>query len=261
MTVRRAQLPSGSTCTDFVPSRAPTPLSAPSESSTSSWSGRRSPPEYPPASTAPTPSASPASSSSVRSDVPNGRSKSSKSSPKRPTEKSPVPGSLSVPAWRNQSAPYALRSATLARVSTFCTSVGRPQSPCVAGNGGRIRGFGGFPSSPARSAVSSPATYARETSLTSTSTPDPTPDARTSAQAERSPSSSSRSPSGTATIIFSIPSSCATASAPSSTTKRRAPSRNASFTVPGSRSAPFATSVASGPSAAHLRAAGKPAPP
>ena len=44
MTLRRGHVPSGSTCTDFVPRRVPALLSAPSESSTASWSGRSSPP-------------------------------------------------------------------------------------------------------------------------------------------------------------------------------------------------------------------------
>ena len=51
------------------------------------------------------------------------------------------PGSAGVPTAPNQDAPYRAISARWASVSTFCTSVGRPPSPCSESRGG-ARGRG-----------------------------------------------------------------------------------------------------------------------
>ena len=53
--------------------------------------------------------------------------------PNGPTENSPVPGASGTPAARNSSAPRAAASATCASVSTFCTSVGLPDTPASLG--------------------------------------------------------------------------------------------------------------------------------
>ena len=49
---------------------------------------------------------------------------------------------------------------TLAMVPTLLTTVGQAYRPCVAGNGGRSRGWPRKPSSESSSAVSSPQMYA-----------------------------------------------------------------------------------------------------
>ena len=51
------------------------------------------------------------------------------------------PGDFSVPIERNQSAPPLTMNGTLAMVSTLLTTVGDWYSPCVAGKGGRSRGW------------------------------------------------------------------------------------------------------------------------
>ena len=75
-------------------------------------------------------------------------------------EKILVPGLVSVPMERNQSAPFRMIWGTLAQVSTLLMLVGFPHRPFWAGNGGRGRGCPRRPSMEAKSAVSSPQTNA-----------------------------------------------------------------------------------------------------
>jgi hypothetical protein len=67
-----------------------------------------------------------------------------------------VPPSPVRLAFLNQSTPFETMCGTLQMVSTLLTTVGLPQRPDTAGNGGFDRGFPRFPSSAFRSAVSSP---------------------------------------------------------------------------------------------------------
>jgi len=57
-----------------------------------------------------------------------------------------VPLDLSVPMEENQLAPRVRTTGTLARVSTLLITVGLPQSPFIAGNGGFGLGIPRFPS-------------------------------------------------------------------------------------------------------------------
>ena len=80
-----------------------------------------------------------------------------------PSRTSYTPGSrtwphsdTSVVSPARYDAGAATAAGTRASVSTFCTSVGRPQKPTAAGSGGLGRGQGRRPSSDSSSAVSSP---------------------------------------------------------------------------------------------------------
>jgi hypothetical protein len=55
-------------------------------------------------------------------------------------QKSFGPGLFSGPIDRNHSSPRSTMCGTQARVSTLFTMVGQPKRPCVAGNGGLMRG-------------------------------------------------------------------------------------------------------------------------
>ena len=71
-----------------------------------------------------------------------------------------VPLLLAVPKAANFSAPCRMIQGTRASVSTLLISVGLPQRPDSAGNGGRSRGMPRRPSTEAIRAVSSPQTNA-----------------------------------------------------------------------------------------------------
>src|ERR1700691_4200163 len=71
-----------------------------------------------------------------------------------------VPPFLGVPNLAYQSAPPRIMCGTLASVSALLMTVGPPQSPTTAGNGGRMRGMPRLPSSDSISADSSPTSYA-----------------------------------------------------------------------------------------------------
>src|ERR1051326_3626122 len=71
-----------------------------------------------------------------------------------------VPGDFSVPSFAYAAPPLLMIHGTVARVSMLLSSVGRPQAPLTAGNGGRDRGCARLPSSDSSSAVSSPQMYA-----------------------------------------------------------------------------------------------------
>src|SRR2546428_10544860 len=62
--------------------------------------------------------------------------------------------------FANHSAPPRIMCGTLAKVSALLITVGPPQRPTTAGNGGRIRGMPRLPSSDSISADSSPTSYA-----------------------------------------------------------------------------------------------------
>ncbi len=108
----------------------------------------------------------PAMVSSSMSGVPNGTSTSPGSATRPITVTSFVPRADSLPTEAKASAEWAMIQAACARVSAFCTTVGAPSRPCVAGNGGRMAGMPRSPASALMSAVSSPATYAPEPSHT-----------------------------------------------------------------------------------------------
>ena len=76
-----------------------------------------------------------------------------------------VPFDFSVPIELNQSAPFRIIGATLARVSTLLIKVGLPNKPLLAGNGGFGLGIPLSPSIEAIRAVSSPQTNAPAPSL------------------------------------------------------------------------------------------------
>ena len=71
-----------------------------------------------------------------------------------------VPFVVAVPILENQSAPLLMMTGMFASVSTLLMTVGRPQRPLTAGNGGRGLGMPRLPSIDWRSAVSSPQTNA-----------------------------------------------------------------------------------------------------
>src|SRR5207302_7842458 len=64
------------------------------------------------------------------------------------------------PRFAYHSAPFMMIGGTLANVSALLMTVGPPQSPTTAGNGGRMRGTPRLPSSDSISADSSPTSYA-----------------------------------------------------------------------------------------------------
>src|SRR4030042_5025221 len=72
-------------------------------------------------------------------------------------EKHFVPVHFGVPVLENHAPPFWTIKGMLARVSTFCISVGFPHKPEFAGYGGRGRGIALRPSTDASMAVSSPA--------------------------------------------------------------------------------------------------------
>ena len=67
-----------------------------------------------------------------------------------------VPPDFSVPIPANHAAPFSMIAGTAAKVSTLFTTVGAPNRPTTAGNGGFSLGQPFFPSSDSNSAVSSP---------------------------------------------------------------------------------------------------------
>src|SRR5205814_3651527 len=71
-----------------------------------------------------------------------------------------VPPFFGVPRFAYHSAPFMMIGGTLANVSALLMTVGPPQSPTTAGNGGRMRGTPRLPSSDSISADSSPTSYA-----------------------------------------------------------------------------------------------------
>ena len=71
-----------------------------------------------------------------------------------------VPLLSAVPILLNHSAPRLMMTGMFASVSTLLMTVGRPQRPLTAGNGGRGRGMPRLPSMEASRAVSSPQTKA-----------------------------------------------------------------------------------------------------
>ena len=107
-------------------------------------SSGRHPPEGPPIWTALNrfPSGGPPTMSkmSCRRVVPIGTSTSPVFRTLPVREKILVPGEVSVPKERNQSAPFRMMWGTLAQVSTLLMLVGRPPRPRWAGKGGRGRG-------------------------------------------------------------------------------------------------------------------------
>ncbi len=86
-----------------------------------------------------------------------------------------VPFVVAVPILLNQSAPLLMMTGMLARVSTLLMTVGRPQRPLTAGNGGRGLGMPRLPSMDWRSAVSSPQTNAPAPKRSSISKSKPEP--------------------------------------------------------------------------------------
>src|SRR6187551_113918 len=90
-------------------------------------------------------------------------------------EMSLVPVDLPIPIFEYASPPSFTIGTTAAIVSTLLTTVGHPQSPATAGNGGLMRGLPLLPSSDSSSAVSSPQIYAPAPACTyiSRSYPDP----------------------------------------------------------------------------------------
>ena len=79
-----------------------------------------------------------------------------------PSANTLVPLLLSVPVLAYHSAPLRMIGAMLAKVSTLLSTLGLPQRPETAGNGGRGRGSPRWPSIEVMSAVSSPQTKAPE---------------------------------------------------------------------------------------------------
>jgi len=77
-----------------------------------------------------------------------------------------VPFDFSVPRDAYQGPPWLMIWGTLAQVSTLLMFVGHPQSPELAGKGGRGRGMPLRPSMDAMRAVSSPQTKAPAPSFT-----------------------------------------------------------------------------------------------
>src|SRR6266567_2598668 len=71
-----------------------------------------------------------------------------------------VPPFFGVPSLEYHSAPPRIMCGTAASVSALLMTVGPPQSPTTAGNGGRMRGMQRLPSSDSISADSSPTSYA-----------------------------------------------------------------------------------------------------
>ena len=80
-----------------------------------------------------------------------------------------------MPIVFHQSAPPSTMYGTLAMVPTLLTTVGQAYRPCVAGNGGRSRGWPRKPSSESSSAVSSPQMYAPAPLWTTRSRSKPEP--------------------------------------------------------------------------------------
>jgi hypothetical protein len=76
------------------------------------------------------------------------------------TVTSRVPPDLPMPSLLNHSAPFSKMRGKDAMVSTLFTTVGAPNRPTTAGNGGFRRGQPFLPSSDSSSAVSSPQMYA-----------------------------------------------------------------------------------------------------
>ena len=110
------------------------------------------------------------------------------------TPTSRVPPFFSHPSAANRSPPFPMIHGTLHRVSTLFTSVGRPNAPTTAGNGGFSRGHPRFPSRELIVEVSSPQMYAPapRCSVTSRSNPDPRTSFPRKPAARASPTASSR---------------------------------------------------------------------
>jgi len=92
-----------------------------------------------------------------------------------PRAKTLVPALLSVPVLANQAAPLRMMGAMLANVSTLLSTLGLPQRPLTAGNGGRGRGSPRLPSIEVMRAVSSPQTKAPDPMRISRSKSKPDP--------------------------------------------------------------------------------------
>ena len=117
-------------------------------------------PAQPPTSTAPTCSVSqPTPDSACSTVAPTGNSTTDGCATAPRTVSTSDPGSSGWPTCRNHSEPLRDSSARLAKVSTFCTSVGRPFTPRSAVCGGLYVGSATFPDSSAAVADDSPVTY------------------------------------------------------------------------------------------------------
>ena len=86
-----------------------------------------------------------------------------------------VPFVVAVPILLNHSAPLLMMTGMFASVSTLLMTVGRPQRPLTAGNGGRGRGMPRLPSMDCSRAVSSPQTNAPAPKRSSISKSKPLP--------------------------------------------------------------------------------------
>src|SRR5579862_9860519 len=76
------------------------------------------------------------------------------------TQNKRLPPFFSLPNFAYHSAPLLMMGGTQAMVSTLLITVGQPNNPITAGNGGLRRGKPFLPSRDSKSAVSSPQIYA-----------------------------------------------------------------------------------------------------
>ncbi len=190
-----------------------------------------------------------------------------------------------MPTARNSSAPCAMIHVACASVSTLLTSVGLAASPAASPgsasvalhpscgavanrpcwNGGRTRGSGSLPSITSSIAFSSPNRYSSGPRAIVTSRSPSRPAAASSRAARSSASHSRTNDAFTPMYTSCAPIVNAAIAAPVTTWYGSRRMIERSLNVPGSPSAPFATTNLRLPRASrtvrHLRPVGKPPPP